>query len=624
MKRTRYIRFVVTLLLFVTSAGLCVFSQESDTLRIATYNIRVITSSDTENRSWANRKQYLGDIIKTNKFDIFGVQEIANATQQSDLMAYLPEYSIYWKGRNNTAGTTGERCAIVYRTSRFQILQDGWFFLSETPDTYSIGWDAEYPRICIWVKMYDTATEKIFYFFNTHFDHAGTTARTESAKLVMAKINQLTENVDLPVFFVGDLNFSTENGTIPYAEILEGGLRDSRSTAPTSKLTGPVGTYNGWNMVPSNYTESKRIDYVFVNNKLNVFSYSTIDTKFVDDTYPSDHFPVMIRIKIEESTPWKEDITLTETYANVVQTSSAGAGTKWNGDYFEWSVLGIRRGTTDLFYSTTIQAGWFRAGGYIYSSQPVEGGIKNLSFDWAQIYQESTVTFRMMILIDDVAIDSIIRDGSLGRTTQVYNNNTINSKKNAVFRINNSSYEAATGALLSSNGRFYLGDITWTPYLWYLTKSITINKGAKYTNTDMIDNLNIDMDAPTYTSSNPAVATIDATTGEVTGVNAGTAIITATTGLISTTYQLTVNITSGTKMTSNSEFLIYPTQISEVLHIKTTEKRFSVKVFNQTGSLIATYKNMKNIPFSNLAAGMYIIRIQSESSIDSIHKVLKR
>ncbi len=289
------------LLLLVTSAGSGVFAQGSDTLRIATYNIRYANTGDTGNRNWSVRKVHVGNIIKSNRFDIFGVQEIGSATQQSDLMAQLPGYSIFWKGRNNNEGTTGERAAIIYRTSRFQMLENGWFFLSETPYTYSIGWDAQLARICMWARMYDIVTEKEFYFFNTHFDHAGATARTESAKLVLFQINIITADSDLPVFLTGDFNFSTETGSTAYATLLDGGLSDSRKIAPRRQTSGPVGTANSWNWAAASITETQRIDFIYLNQKSEILSYATIDTKYVDDAYPSDHFPVLITAKIKEA-----------------------------------------------------------------------------------------------------------------------------------------------------------------------------------------------------------------------------------------------------------------------------------------------------------------------------------
>lgn len=241
------------------------------------------------------------------------------------------------------------------------------------------------------------------------------------------------------------------------------------------------------------------------------------------------------------SNMYSVDISLTEAYSNVVQTKSAPSDTKWNGDYFEWTVYKIRRGTNDKFSDTQTQANWFAAEGYLYSSAAVEGGIKNLSIDWSQFGTESGITLRLIITIDDVTVDSIIRDGNLGKCgKQVYTNTAINSKKNGVLRLNNTSYTTATGEL-AANGRFLIGDITWTPYLWYQTKSVAIDAGSKYTNTSLINNLDTDMDVPTYTSSHPQFATVNSVTGEVTGIAEGTTTITATSGDISVTYTLSVN-----------------------------------------------------------------------------------
>lgn len=349
---------------------------------------------------------------------------------------------------------------------------------------------------------------------------------------------------------------------------------------------------------------------------------TAISEGFVTITATSGDIAVTYTLKVAED-------ALTETYTNVVQTSAAGVGTKWDGDYFEWTVGNIRRGLADVLVDSREQAGWFSTSnainGLIESTNPIEGGIKALTFPWSQFGNESTKTLKMVIRVDGVRVDSIVRENTTSSaygTETTYVNNAINCKKNATLGLYNLSFTKTNPTNLE--GRFSLGNITWTPYLWYKTKSATIQKGSTYTNTDMIDNLDVDMDAPTYTSSNTAVATINPATGEVTGVNAGTATITATSGLISTTYELTVDITSGTQNNNNGDFVIYPTNISDILSIRTAEKDYTVKVYNQLGSLIAEHRNTNSIPFSHFTAGMYIIRIQSENKVDTIQKVLKR
>jgi endonuclease/exonuclease/phosphatase family metal-dependent hydrolase len=269
------------------------YVSTSDTLKIATYNIRIKTPADINARSWENRKAYVAQLINSNKFDVFGVQEIANSTQENDLSTLLPTYSFLSKGRDNTAGTSGERIGVFYNKVRFTEENSGFFFLSETPDVASKGWDAALNRICVWMRLYDTITKKSFYFFNVHFDHIGTTARTESAKLAIAKIKEIAG--DNYVVCGGDLNASAYETAVHVEMKLY--LDDSRDISETTP-TGSDGTFNGWNMTLTTFTESNKIDYIYCR-KVQVISYSVLNDKYVAETYPSDHFPVMIKCKLK-------------------------------------------------------------------------------------------------------------------------------------------------------------------------------------------------------------------------------------------------------------------------------------------------------------------------------------
>lgn len=262
----------------------------SDTLRIATYNVRVDT--DAGHRAWANRKQDVGDIIyNLYSFDLFGTEELKSTTQESELMAYLPGYNSYSKGRNTTDGSSGERCAIIYKTARFTKLKSGFFFLSETPTVAGLGWDAKFNRICLWAKFNDKVTNQDFYFYSSHWDAAGIIARRESAKLILAKMKEIAGTEDLPTFLVGDFNSGSDQ--IPYSNLVNGGLIDSRTLPSKANIKGPLGTTNGWDNPSAGLTN--RIDYIFVNQKVDVSYYITIDKMYYTDAYPSDHFPVMIK-----------------------------------------------------------------------------------------------------------------------------------------------------------------------------------------------------------------------------------------------------------------------------------------------------------------------------------------
>lgn len=284
-----------TIISFLAAILLTFNIHASDTLRIASYNVRIAVDGGT--KAWSSRKQHVADIIKDKyDFDLFGVQELRDTDQENGLMAYLTEYSVFSKGRNNNAGSAGERLAIVYKTARFERIKSGFFFLSETPDAASIGWDAKLNRICLWAKMRDKLNNQEFYFFCAHFDHVGVIARRESANLVLSKIEEMNGVEKLPVFFVGDFNCQPDK--IPILNLIAGGLRDSRTIPAATNITGPVGTTNGWDKNPSGL--DNRIDYVFVNDEVDILSYTTITNKY-SDVYPSDHFPVLVQALINNA-----------------------------------------------------------------------------------------------------------------------------------------------------------------------------------------------------------------------------------------------------------------------------------------------------------------------------------
>ncbi|MFZ4725367.1 MAG: endonuclease/exonuclease/phosphatase family protein, partial [Paludibacter sp.] len=248
------------------------FATEKNTiftskLNVATFNIRLQTSADTAARSWDNRKNSVARIIKQYDFDVFGVQEVGNSQQEADLTTLLPAYSYFGKGRDNQEGSKGEQIGIFYKTKRFSIKENGFFFLSETPETISIGWDAAYRRICVWAKMYDKNTKITFFVFCTHFDHIGIKAREESARLIVKKIQSIAK--EYPVLLVGDLNASTESSDM--YTTLSSYLEDSREKT-IIKPTGFEGTFNGYDITSTTFDKKVRIDYIFCR-KVTVMEY---------------------------------------------------------------------------------------------------------------------------------------------------------------------------------------------------------------------------------------------------------------------------------------------------------------------------------------------------------------
>ena len=277
-------------ILFQLSAA----TKSSDkSFRVATFNIRLQTSADTAARAWEKRKTDVARIIKEYDFDIFGVQEIGNTQQETDLKGLIPGYTYYGKGRDNQQGTIGEQIGIFFKTKRYELVDKGSFFLSGTPDTLSKGWDAAYRRMCVWSKLYDTKTKKSFYIFCTHFDHIGVKARVESAKLIVSKIAEIALN--FPLLLLGDLN-ATPNETEMYAT-LSSNMNDVCKIARFNKSL-VIGTFNGYDTSKVAMPTFNRIDYIF-SKRIKALTYNVLTDKYSKGSYPSDHFPVTIECKFQ-------------------------------------------------------------------------------------------------------------------------------------------------------------------------------------------------------------------------------------------------------------------------------------------------------------------------------------
>ena len=254
-----------------------VFGQE---IAVLSYNIRYNASGDGLDL-WGLRNGELIQQIKDLDPMSFGVQE-ATLTQMKDLEAGLPDYSYVGVGRDDGA-TKGEFRAIFYKKSELHVLQEDTFWLSETPEKVSVGWDAALPRICTYAKFELISSKKRFWHFNTHFDHIGEKARAESAKLIVSKIEALVDGGDA-VILSGDFNAKPHEESIL---VLNYSFEDPSDRV---NLQGPVGTFSGFQLDPP---LDRRIDYIFTKN-VEIKTYRHLDTKRANGRWISDHLPVLL------------------------------------------------------------------------------------------------------------------------------------------------------------------------------------------------------------------------------------------------------------------------------------------------------------------------------------------
>jgi endonuclease/exonuclease/phosphatase family metal-dependent hydrolase len=261
-------------------------SSEMENLNIMTYNIRYDNPNDGENQ-WSNRKEFLSNQIAYNEVDIFGIQE-GLQHQVLYLDSVFVDYNYIGVSRDD-GKTKGEYSAIFYNSKKFKVIENNTFWLSETPNEISVGWDASMERICTYGLFETITTKQQFFVFNTHFDHIGNEARLKSTQLILQKINELNPE-NLPVLVMGDFNLTPVTAPI---QKLSKALNDSKKVSKL-KPFGPKGTFNAFRF---NEPVTARIDYIFTSkNTISVEKYAVLsDSK--DCKYPSDHLPVFIEIK---------------------------------------------------------------------------------------------------------------------------------------------------------------------------------------------------------------------------------------------------------------------------------------------------------------------------------------
>lgn len=280
----RALRCLLALLVCLSAA--VARGHESPVITAATYNLRLQVESDGPN-AWPHRREAVKALVRFHGWDLFGTQE-GLPEQLQDLDA-LTEFARVGVGRDD-GKSAGEHAAIFYRKARFERLAAGDFWLSETPDKPSIGWDGRCcRRIASWVKLNDRVAGKSFFVFNAHFDHEGVVARRESARLMLRKIRQIAGNEAF--IAMGDFNSVPDSDAI---RSFSAELRDARSASETPPY-GPMGTFNGFKF---DAPMLERIDYVFLGPRWRVLKYGVLSDN-IERRFPSDHHPVMVRLQLD-------------------------------------------------------------------------------------------------------------------------------------------------------------------------------------------------------------------------------------------------------------------------------------------------------------------------------------
>lgn len=270
----------IMLILVITACG-----AGKGSLHVMTFNIRYDNPEDGIN-AWPNRIGLVSETLNAQRPDLIGFQEVLHH-QLDVLIRELPDYGWYGAGRDD-GKQGGEYCPVFYRADRFDQLDSGTLWLSETPDSVgSIGWSADLPRILTWIKLFDRSEKDTLLFCNTHFSHVSDEAREYSAKLVLSMMHDLAGSS--AAVLAGDFNFTS---TKQAYQTLSKGYEELPGLIDTGAF---LDAYNGNTTTVNGFGRSRRnrvIDFIWTNTLLKSVEYKVLEIRN-GDMYISDHYPVM-------------------------------------------------------------------------------------------------------------------------------------------------------------------------------------------------------------------------------------------------------------------------------------------------------------------------------------------
>lgn len=287
------------LFIFFLASFCCIAANAQDNslisldIRMATCNVRYMLADDGLN-GWEFRKERLANALNSIHADVIGTQE-AYFEQKQYLKKQLKGYKVVGVGRED-GKRKGEHSAIYYNRKRFRALDCGNFWLSETPDVPSLGWDAACIRIATWAFLEEKSTGKKFFFVNTHLDHVGVQARREGVSLLCRKAKEIGGNC--PMVITGDFNIYKESDDI--ACIKSMGLCHVYDIAEEKKLQ--PATWHGYQDMEEHVKSVQQevpqiIDYIFINQGKCSY-YKIMEPKGPDGGFLSDHCPVFADITL--------------------------------------------------------------------------------------------------------------------------------------------------------------------------------------------------------------------------------------------------------------------------------------------------------------------------------------
>ncbi len=250
-------------------------------MKIVSFN--VCMNNNINGRTIAERAVDLKTILDRYDPDVIGIQEARPYWLEAfDQLFSEYAYVNRWRKTTNEEGTP-----ILWKKDKFDLLDSGYFWFSDTPDEESGGWDdyAGCYRICMWVKLREKASGKEFYHYNTHYGF-GATQQPKYAPLIFSKMDAAGAKT---AFLTADFNLNEKSPC--YAQLAERLLDCNKATTNVKGRT-----YQG--LDPTVSEEGLAIDFIFVTPEtIKPLDFKRI-TDNIDGVVPSDHFGIYAEVEL--------------------------------------------------------------------------------------------------------------------------------------------------------------------------------------------------------------------------------------------------------------------------------------------------------------------------------------
>lgn len=282
--------------ILVLTLLLCISVGATARIRVMSYNIRLGVAEDGPNH-WNLRKGATIAMIEDLKPDVFGMQE-AYDFQLDYIAQNCQDYKIVGVGRDD-GKHKGEHMAVAYNSRTLELLDWGTYWLSETPDVPSLGWDAACRRTATWTLLKEKKSGKKFFFVNTHLDHVGVIARKEGLALLYRRISEMNPD-GVPMVLTGDFNVLPDNeGLTDINSIMKSARFNAKKADKEGSFNG-FGKYGASTAAPvlgKVIKECLPIDYIYYTGYGKCKRFEVVDRTYLNIPYISDHYPIFADLK---------------------------------------------------------------------------------------------------------------------------------------------------------------------------------------------------------------------------------------------------------------------------------------------------------------------------------------